>query len=85
MKLYSDLAIELLKSLIGIRAYSFEEAARADFLMEWLAGQGVEAHRAGNNIWTKQVFDPNAPTLMLCAHIDTVQASGSYKIGRAHV
>ena len=78
MELYSDIAIELLKALIRIRAYSFEEAARADFLMGWLSGQGVEAHRTGNNIWAKQVFNPDAPTLMLCAHMDTVQASDSY-------
>ncbi len=78
MKAYSDIAIELLKTLIPIRAYSFEEALRADFLTEWLAGKGVEAHRSGNNIWAKKVFNPGSPTLMLCAHIDTVQASASY-------
>ena len=78
MELYTELAIELLKSLIPIRAYSFEEKARADFIMEWLREQGVDAQRIGNNIWAKHVFDEKAPTLMLCAHIDTVQAASSY-------
>lgn len=78
MEFYAELAIELLKALIPIRAYSFEEKARADFLMDWLAGEGVEAFRIGNNIWAKATFSKEAPTLMLCAHIDTVQAAESY-------
>ena len=78
MELYTELAIELLKSLIPIRAYSFDEQARADFIMEWLREQGVDAQRIGNNIWAKHVFDEKAPTLLLCAHIDTVQAASSY-------
>ena len=78
MEFYAELAAELLRALIPIRAYSFEEKARADFLMEWLANEGVDANRIGNNIWAKEVFDSKAPTLMLCAHIDTVQATESY-------
>ena len=78
MEHYANLAIELLQTLIPIRSYSYEEAERADFIVKWLAGQGVEAHRIGNNIWAKQVFDPKHPTLMLCAHIDTVHAAESY-------
>lgn len=78
MEHYANLAIELLQTLIPIRSYSYEEAERADFIVKWLAGQGVEAHRIGNNIWAKQVFDPKQPTLMLCAHIDTVQAADTY-------
>ena len=78
MELYYKFAIELLKALIPIRAYSFEEGARADFLCSRLASQGVEVRRIGNNIWAKEVFDAQAPTLMLCAHIDTVQAVDSY-------
>ena len=78
MDKYYNLAIELLKSLIPIRSYSFEEAARADYLVQWLAAHGVEAQRIGNNIWAKQTFDAQAPTLMMCAHIDTVQAAETY-------
>ena len=55
MEQYANLAIELLQTLIPIRSYSYEEAERADFIVKWLAGQGVEAHRIGNNIWAKQV------------------------------
>ena len=72
------LAIELLKALIPIRAYSFEEGPRADFLCSWMAAQGIAPQRIGNNIWAKEIFDPQAPTLLLCAHIDTVQAADSY-------
>ena len=78
MEHYHNLAIELLKALIPIRAYSYEEAARADYIMTWLASHGIDANRIGNNIWAKQIFDPKAPTLMLCPHIDTVHAVDSY-------
>lgn len=78
MEQYYDLATDLLQSLIPIRAYSFEEASRADYLTKWLEAHGVKANRAGNNIWAKEVFDAGAPTLMLCAHIDTVPACGAY-------
>ena len=78
MKHYSTLATELLEAIIPIRAYSFEEDARAAFIVDWLARQGVDSARIGNNIWAKQVFNQDAPTLMLCAHIDTVHAADSY-------
>lgn len=78
MELYTELAIELLNAMIPIRAYSFEEKARADFIFEWLKGQDVDVQRIGNNLWAKHIFSSDAPTLMLCAHIDTVQAAQSY-------
>ncbi len=78
MQNYGDLAIELLKRLIPIRAYSFEEGERAEFLMEWLAAQGVTAERRGNNITARLQIAGDRPTLLLCAHIDTVQIADSY-------
>ena len=78
MELYTQLAIELLKAIIPIRAYSFEEKERADFIYKWLKGQDVDVQRIGNNLWAKHIFNADAPTLMLCAHIDTVQAAQSY-------
>ena len=78
MEHYDSLAIDLLKAIIPIRAYSFEEDARAAYIVDWLAVHGVDSERIGNNIWAKQVFNQDAPTLMLCAHIDTVHAAGSY-------
>lgn len=78
MEHYHNLAIELLQAIIPIRSYSYEEEERAAYLVEWLAGHGIKAERIGNNIWAKRVFDPAAPTLMMCAHIDTVQAADSY-------
>ena len=84
MEQYHNLAIKLLETIIPIRSYSYAEAERADFIVGWLAGHGVETSRIGNNIWAKQVFDPAAPTLMLCAHIDTVQAVDSYTFDPVH-
>ena len=72
------MAANLLQAMIPIQALSYEEDARAGFLMGWLATHGINASRTGNNIWAKEVFSENAPTLMLCAHIDTVQAAESY-------
>ena len=84
MEHYHNLAIELLQAIIPIRSYSYEEAERAEYLVKWLAGHGIKADCIGNNIWAKQVFDPDAPTLMLCAHIDTVPAVDSYTFDPIH-
>ncbi|MBO4557442.1 MAG: M20/M25/M40 family metallo-hydrolase [Bacteroidales bacterium] len=78
MQKYIDLATDLLQKMIPIRAHSFEEGARADFLTDFLRAGGIDAQRIGNNIWAKELFDADAPTLMLCAHIDTVQAAETY-------
>jgi acetylornithine deacetylase len=47
-------------------------------ISEWLISKGIEHERVGNNIIAEHITDPSKPTLMLCAHIDTVEPCEGY-------
>ena len=42
---------DLLQRMIAIPSLSRDEKAVADFLEGWLAEQGLQPHRCGNNLW----------------------------------
>lgn len=71
-------AVELLKEMIAIPSPSFEEDALCSRLCSWLEAKGIEHQRKGNNIVAEHITDASGPTLMLCAHIDTVSPSPEY-------
>ena len=71
-------AIELLKEMIAIPSPSFHEDAVCCHISNWLTQKGVEHERIGNNIIAEHIVDPEAPTVMLCAHIDTVDPCEGY-------
>ena len=71
-------AVELLKEMISIPSPSFEEDAVCSHVCKWLSDHGVEHRRVGNNIIAEHIADPRRPTLMLCAHMDTVSPSPEY-------
>ena len=71
-------AVELLKEMIAIPSPSFEEDAVCGHVCKWLSDHGVEHRRVGNNIIADHIADPTRPTLMLCAHMDTVSPSPEY-------
>ena len=71
-------AVELLKEMISIPSPSFEEDAVCGHVCKWLTDHGVEHRRVGNNIIAEPIADPTRPTLMLCAHMDTVSPSPEY-------
>lgn len=71
-------AVELLKEMISIPSPSFEEDAVCGHVCKWLTGHGVVHRRVGNNIIAEHINDPARPTLMLCAHMDTVSPSPEY-------
>ena len=71
-------AVELLKEMIAIPSPSFEEDAVCGHVSKWLSDHGVEHRRVGNNIIAEHIVDPAKPTLMLCAHMDTVSPSPEY-------
>lgn len=71
-------AVELLKEMISIPSPSFEEDAVCVYVCKWLTDHGVEHRRVGNNIIAEHIADPTRPTLMLCAHMDTVSPSPEY-------
>ena len=71
-------AVELLKEMIAIPSPSFHEEAVCGHISDWLASHGIEHERIGNNIVAEHISDPDEPTLMLCAHIDTVDPCEGY-------
>ena len=71
-------AIDLLKEMIAIPSPSFEEEEVCSHICSWLEANGIVHQRKGNNIIAEHITDTSRPTLMLCAHIDTVSPSTEY-------
>lgn len=71
-------AVSLLKEMIAIPSPSFNEDEVCSHISNWLTLKGVEHERVGNNIIAEHIVDPSYPTLMLCAHIDTVSPCEGY-------
>ncbi len=70
---YTNDAVELLKRLISIPSVSRDETAAADVFEQQVSVWGLPARRIGNNILIQEELNPHQPTLLLCAHIDTVK------------
>lgn len=70
---YTTEAVELLKRLIATPSVSREESAAADILADFIEKCGLPAQRIGNNVLVCEALDPEKPTLLLNAHIDTVK------------
>lgn len=80
-----DETIELLQELVRIRSPYFEEEAITEFVYDWLDERELdpEYHAVsepditgfeGNNVLARLTgTDPDAPTLLLNAHMDTVE------------
>ena len=73
IKDYTIEAVELLKRLIATPSVSREERAAADILADFIENCGLPARRVGNNVLVCEALDPEKPTLLLNAHIDTVK------------
>lgn len=71
-------AVQLLKEMIAIASPSFHEDEVCSHISAWLRCKGIEHERIGNNIIAEHISAPNVPTLMLCAHIDTVDPCEGY-------
>ena len=78
MEILTAEAVELLKDMIAIPSPSFSESAVCEHISGWLSERGIEHRRVGNNIIAEHITDPSMPTLMLCAHIDTVSPAAGY-------
>ena len=70
---YTNDAVELLKRLISVPSVSRDETAAADVFEQQVSAWGLPARRIGNNILIQEELNPHQPTLLLCAHIDTVK------------
>ena len=71
-------SVALLKEMIAIQSPSFEEEKVCSHICGWMSDKGVTHERVGNNIIAGHIIDESRPTLMLCAHMDTVSASPDY-------
>ncbi len=72
-------AITLLQQLIAVPSVSRDEAKAADILEKTINGYGYAVNREGNNVWVmSDDFNPEKPTLLLNAHIDTVKPTTSW-------
>ena len=73
IKQYTNDAVELLIQLIKTPSVSRDEAAAADVFTDFIGKWGMPFQRIGNNILIQEDIDPEKPTLLLNAHIDTVK------------
>lgn len=74
-----DRETALLSRLIATPSFSRQEADTATIIYDYLAAQGADPRRQGNNVWAvSDDFDPSRPTLMLNSHHDTVKPASSY-------
>ena len=71
-------AVDLLRDIVAIPSPSFSESAVCDFISGWMDERGLKHERIGNNIVAEHIADPSGPTLMLCAHMDTVSPAEGY-------
>lgn len=76
-KLTAD-AVDLLKEMIAIPSPSFREDEVCSHISGWMDRKGIAHRRVGNNIIAERIGDTSKPTLMICAHIDTVSPCEGY-------
>ena len=78
IKKLTEESVMLLKEMIAIPSPSFSEDELCSYLSRWMSEKGIIHHRTGNNIVAEHIKHPGLPTLMLCAHIDTVAPCEGY-------
>lgn len=76
---YINDAVSLLRQLISTPSVSRDEARAADIMEQAMRGYGFNVNREKNNLWAvTSGYDPQKPTLLLNAHIDTVKPVASW-------
>ena len=71
---YFNEALALLQQLIATPRVSRHEEQAAQLLIQQMQQWGINPRREGNNVWAVcPDYDQQKPTLLLNAHIDTVQ------------
>ncbi len=73
IKEYTNEAVGLLERLIQTPSVSRDESAAANVLADFMEHCGLPVRRIGNNLLVHGELDPQKPTLLLNAHIDTVK------------
>lgn len=76
---YCEEALLFLEKMISIPSLSFEEAERAEFIVQYLRDRSLKPELIGNNIIVRLPNSTNGrPVLMLNSHIDTIKPSEFY-------
>ena len=79
MELLITNAIKLLKDLITMESFSFNEDKSASHIEKWLNESGIETKRSLNNVWAlNKHYDSQKPTILINSHHDTVKPNKSY-------
>ena len=79
MELLITNAIKLLKDLITMESFSFNEDKSADRIENWFKSYDIDFIRKNNNIYAfNKCFDHSKPTILLNSHHDTVKPNKGY-------
>ena len=77
----TESAAEMLRGMVAIPSESFHEEKVCSYISETLEARGIRHTRIKNNIIAANLCPAqSAPTLMLCAHMDTVPVCDGYDI-----
>lgn len=72
-------SLALLRQMVAVPSVTFEEDAVRELLAKRLGHWGIDCCTERNNILALNRYArPELPTLMLCAHLDTVAPSSGY-------
>lgn len=71
-------SVALLKEMVAIASPSFSEGEVCSHICRWMDSKEMQYEQIGNNIIAEHIVDSGRPTLMLCAHIDTVAPCEGY-------
>ena len=81
MEKLTNTSIELLKDLISIESFSFNEHNTANRIEDWFKTQNILFKRVKNNVFAyNKFFDNNKPTILLNSHHDTVRPNKGYTL-----
>lgn len=73
-------SIDLLKDLIEIESYSFNEDKTGNRIEKWFISNDIEFKRNKNNVFAfNKFYDSKKPTILLNSHHDTVKPNKGYK------
>jgi acetylornithine deacetylase len=79
MEILISNAIKLLKDLIAIESFSFNEDKSADRIENWFKSYNIYFKRHKNNVYAfNKYFDKSKPTILLNSHHDTVKPNKGY-------
>ncbi len=74
-----DMALALVRELIGIPSVSREEEHAADLMESVLQDHGLTVHRQHHNVWALHMASENKPVILLNSHLDTVRPVPGWK------